>query len=120
MNSRARGGRRQLPRTKKKGAQRVHRQRENGSGLGNLHDGLVEAARNPGSTRAVGCNLRGSARILQLKVESHVSECSTIVLTKIGDAGDDAPSQKEISHVLVRPFTTKGRATIQRHLPHAC
>ena len=43
----------------------MHRQREDGSGLGNLHDGLAEEACSPGScasTRAVGCSLRGSAQ----------------------------------------------------------
>ena len=40
----ARGGRRQLPRTKKKGALRVRRQREDESGLGSLHDGLAREA----------------------------------------------------------------------------
>ena len=45
VNCRARGERRQLPRTKKKGALRVRRQREDWSGLGNLHDGLAEEAR---------------------------------------------------------------------------
>ena len=61
VNCRARGERPQLPRTKKKGALRVRRQREDWSGLGNLHDGLAEEARSPGSctsTRAVGCSLK--------------------------------------------------------------
>ena len=47
VNSRARGERRQLPRTKKKGELRVRHHREDGSGLGNLHDGLAEEARTP-------------------------------------------------------------------------
>ena len=50
------------------GALPVRRQREDGSGLGNLHDGLAEKARSPGSctsTRAVGCSLRASAEILR-------------------------------------------------------
>ena len=48
------------------------RQREDKSGPGNLHNGLAEEARSPGSctsTRAVGCSLRGSTQILQLKVK---------------------------------------------------
>ena len=61
VNSRARGERRQLPKTKKKGELRVRPQREDRSGLGNLHDGLAEEARTSGSctsTRAVGCSLK--------------------------------------------------------------
>ena len=59
----------------KKEALRMRRQREDGSGPGNLHDGLAEEARSPSSctsTRAVGCGLRDCAQILQLKVEQSV------------------------------------------------
>ena len=55
---------------RREGTLRVRRQREDGSGLGNLHDGLAAEESNAGSctyTRAVGCSLRGSAQILQLK-----------------------------------------------------
>ena len=48
-NSRARGGRRQLPKTKKKVALRVRRQRADGSGFGNLHDAPAEETRTPSS-----------------------------------------------------------------------
>ena len=37
------------PGKKKEGALRVRRQREDESGLENLHDGLAEEARSPGS-----------------------------------------------------------------------
>ena len=55
---------------RREGTLRVRRQREDGSGLGNLHDGLAAEGSNASSctyTRAVGCSLRGSAQILQLK-----------------------------------------------------
>ena len=60
----------------------MRRQREDESGLGNLHDGLAKQARSPDSctsTRAVGCSLRGSAQILQLKVERRVLLKSNVV-----------------------------------------
>ena len=89
-----------VSRTKKEGALRVRRQREDGSSLGNLHDGLTEAAPIPGSctsTRAVGCSLRGSAQILYLLVERCVRLKSVrVVMLDYGEnVQGDPPSERE-------------------------
>ena len=63
--------------------------REDKSGPGNLHNGLAEEARSPGSctsTRAVGCSLRGSTQILQLKVKRCVQREDGSSLGSLHDA----------------------------------
>ena len=45
---------------------------------------------------------------------------SFFVLIRFVDAGDAAPSQKEVSHVLVRLLLRRDVKTMQRHLLHAC
>ena len=76
----------------------MRRQREDESGLGNLHDGLAEEARRPGSCtspRAAGCSPRGSAQTLQLKVERCVLLKSVrVVLLENGECVQGEPARE--------------------------
>ena len=47
-------------------------------------------------------------------------QCFSLCFYVLKDAGDDAPSRKEISHEQVRLLLRRDVKTIQRHLPHAC
>ena len=74
----------------------MRRQREDGSGLGNLHDGLGEEARSPGSctsTRAAGCSLRGSAQILRLTEK----RCALLMSVRVVllDYGENVRGERE-------------------------